>query len=551
MKVSEAVANAFVKEGTEVVFGLMGDGNMSWWSAISKYAQVRMIAVRDEGAGLAMAQGWARYTNKVGVCSVTHGPGITRMTTSLVAAVRSHTPVVICTSKTPFNSENHIQFVEQERVVGATGAGYLEALTPSFAENAVRQAFYRARLESRPIVLSIPHDIQAEECDGDIDDYQPSGTMYAGRQHIRPDRARLNEAVNIIGASKRPVVIVGRGAMEPEAIEAAERLAKRIGALIATTLIAKGLLGNSEYCAGISGLFSPRAVMQLYQETDCVIAIGASLNTRTIAGGHLYPNARIVHIDIAPHLLMGNEQAADCYIQGDAAATIQDIDDMLEKQGVTKEGYRTDAVLKILQSADRDPGEFEIGPGTVDPREAARIMDERLPSNVGVVIGAGHFSSFPVMIMKKPRALHIFVHDFGSIGQGLANAIGIGVACGQPLLCVEGDGGAMQNIQELDTAARLGLKLLYVIMNDEGFGAEYHMMTARGLNPKLALYRSPDFAGAGRVFGGRGRIATSLENIAAGIDEFLAGEGPMVLDIRVSRNVVSIPYRRAQFAQDV
>ena len=77
MKVYEAVANAFVKEGVTTVFGLMGDGNMSWaaaMTALSTSAGVRMIDVRDEGAGLAMAEGWARATGEVGVCNVTHGP---------------------------------------------------------------------------------------------------------------------------------------------------------------------------------------------------------------------------------------------------------------------------------------------------------------------------------------------------------------------------------------------------------------------------------------------------------------------------------------------
>ena len=115
MKVYQAVANAFVKEGTSTVFGLMGDGNMSWAAAMSQQAGVRMVDVRDEGAGLSMAEGWARATGKVGVCNVTHGPGITRMTTSLVAATRARVPLVVYTSRTHFNNEWMNQSLNQER----------------------------------------------------------------------------------------------------------------------------------------------------------------------------------------------------------------------------------------------------------------------------------------------------------------------------------------------------------------------------------------------------------------------------------------------------
>jgi thiamine pyrophosphate-dependent acetolactate synthase large subunit-like protein len=339
--------------------------------------------------------------------------------------------------------------------------------------------------------------------------------------------------------------------MEPQARQAADRLAKRTGALIATTLLARGVLGESEYYAGVSGTLSARAVIQLFEEADCVIAIGAGLNDRTIQGGYLYPHARIVHIDIEPHLMMGNDRSADCYVQGDAATTTQEIDEMLAQQGFAREGFRTAAVRNVLRNAHRDPAEFEIEPGTVDPREAVRVLDDGLPSSVGLVIGSAHNFSFPVWHMKKPRVLQVCVNAFTGVGQLLANAVGVGVAVTEPIVAVDGDGSAMQNIQELDTAARLGIKLLYVIMNDEAYGAEYHKLKAKGRNGNLSVVRSPDLGAVGRAFGCRGRLARTLEEVAAGVDEFLAGDGPMVLDIRVSRNVISIPYRRLHFGQDV
>jgi acetolactate synthase I/II/III large subunit len=551
MKVYEAVANAFIKEGTTTLFGLLGDGQMTWWSAMAKHPALQIVDVRDEGAAVTMAEGWAMATGKVGVCSATQGPGLARMTTALIVATRSRTPVVVYTSKTALNNDHVVQYLNQDQLVAATGAGYIEVLRPSYAEEAVRDAFYRARRESRPMVLTVPLDVQRRECDADGDEYQPSSEMFSGQQAIRPDLNRLREAAEIIGKSKKPVVVLGRGAMSPAAKDAANRLADRIGALVANTLVAKGTLADSDYYAGVSGLFSSREAIELFADADCVIAAGARLSTHTLSGGYLYPKARFIHIDIAPHVMMGSDRGADCYVQGDAAATLQELVEVLEGEGVSSQGFHTAEVRRILSHAGRDPAEFEIEPGTVDPREAMLLLDERLPPEMNLVSsGNAHACSFRVMLMKRRRGLQVYVTSFGCIGQALATGVGAALGAGGPLVCIDGDGSALQNIQELDTVARLNLKFLYVVVNDEAYGAEYHKLRAHERDGNLSVVKSPDFAGLGRDFGCRGRSARTLDELGAAVDDFLAGEGPMVVDLRISRNVISVPYRRLHFGVD-
>jgi len=551
MKVYDAVASAFVKEGATTVFGLLGDGQLTWWSSMVKHPGVRMIDAREEGAGLAMAEGYARASGKVGVCSVTHGPGLARCSLSLIAAARSRTPIVVHTATTSWNDERETQHLNQDRFVAASECGYIEVMKPDYAEEAVRQAFYRARRESRPIVLSIPMDVQNKECESEGEEYVRSTELDGAQQKIRPALDRVQAAVKVISEAKRPVIVLGRGAKDPEARQAADRLGKRIGALIASTLYAKGTLNDSEWYAGVSGLFSTRAAMALFQEADCVIAVGAGLNIRTLGGGYTYPNARIVHIDVQPHVLLGTERGADCYVQGDAAETVREIEAVLAKQGVQRDGYRTAATKNALRGSFRDPGEFEIEPGTVDIREVLGVLDDKLPSSVGLVTGSAHNFSFPVWHMQKPRALQISVTSFTGVGQVIGNAIGAAVGWKDPVVAVDGDGSALQNIQELDTAGRLGVKLLYFIVNDEAYGAEYHKLRAKGFNGDISAVPTPDFGALGRVMGCRGRQAKTLDEVAAGIDEFMKGDGPMVLDVRISRNVISIPYRRVHFGQDV
>jgi thiamine pyrophosphate-dependent acetolactate synthase large subunit-like protein len=283
-----------------------------------------------------------------------------------------------------------------------------------------------------------------------------------------------------------------------------------------------------------------------------VIAVGARLSTHTLAGGYLYSKAKFIHIDIEAHKVMGNDRGADCYVQGDATATLQEINALLEADSVSSRGFRTGEVRRIIANAGRDPAEFEIEPGTVDPREAVALLDEKLPPEIHLVSsGNAHACSFRVMLMKRRRGLQIFCTSFGCIGQALSTAVGAAVGLGGTFVCVEGDGGALQSIQELDTVARLGLKFLYVVVNDEAYGAEYHKLRAHHRDPMLSFVKSPDFAGLGKDFGCRGATACTLDEFSRAIDEFLGGEGPMVIDLRISRNVISIPYRRLHFGMDV
>src|SRR5690242_8402552 len=250
MKVFEGLAKAFVAEGTSAVFGMMGDGNMYWMEALDKLG-VRLLEVRHEGAGLGMADGWARATNTPGIATATCGPGVTQLATALVTAARASSPLVAFCGESPTADEEYVQRFDQSRFAAACEAGFVRVLSPDTAYDAVRKAFYQAKVESRPIMLSAPMDIQQQTMDDD-EEYQASSTLFAS-DLVQPSPDSLNRAADIIASSRKPVIIVGRGAMWSGAGDAALNLGERIGALIATTLMAKNWLSDADYCAGISG----------------------------------------------------------------------------------------------------------------------------------------------------------------------------------------------------------------------------------------------------------------------------------------------------------
>src|SRR5579864_6544294 len=374
MKVSDALANAFVKEGVTTVFGLMGNGNMYWWHALDRHPDVAIYETRHEGTALTMAEGWARATGQPGICTVTQGPGLSQLATALIVAARGRVPLVVFAGDTALNDPHGVQQFDQAKFVDATEAGFVPIWKPSKAEEAVRTAFYRARVESRPIVLNAPMDVQAEEYDGEIDDYQPASTLLPGRQRIQPDPDLLLETAGVIAESKKPVIVVGQGAAAAGAGEAITRLGDRIGALLATTLPMKGWLGESEYHVGVSGLYATRTAIELFADADLVIGVGASLNHYTTEHGYIFPNARYVQIDVKPSMVMGTGKRADYFVQGDAKLTIEVLDQELAEQGVKHTGFRTSETRAMLAEYDPDPREFELDAGTVDPRQVASVL---------------------------------------------------------------------------------------------------------------------------------------------------------------------------------
>src|SRR6202158_6170660 len=314
MKVYERLASAFAGEGVTHIFGMMGDGNMYWMDALDKLTDVEVLEVRHEGVGLGMADGWARHTHTPGVCTATCGPGVTQLATAVVTAALAEAPLVASVGEFPGTEQDYIQRFDQSRFAAACEAGFVRITSPEYADEAVRKAFYLARLESRPIMLSAPMDVQQMKFE-DEEPYKPSSTLLPARRTARADPDMLAKAADIIASGKKPVMVVGRGAMWSGAGDAVVKFGKRIGALLATTLRAKNWLADAEYHAGISGLYATKTAIQLFEEADCVIAIGASMNRYTTEHGYLYPNARYIHLDAKPHVMMGSGRSADCYLQ--------------------------------------------------------------------------------------------------------------------------------------------------------------------------------------------------------------------------------------------
>jgi len=551
MKVYEGLAKAFVDEGTTAVFGMMGSANQHWINALSRLG-VRIYDVRHEGTGLAMAEAMAITSGSPGICTTTSGPAVTQLATTMVVASRSRTPLVVFCGDERWGDIDHNHAFDQARFAAAIECGFLRVTSAETAYETVRRAFYVARTESRPMMVSAPLDVQLALMD-ELDEYVPSSASIAPKTNS-PDPSDILEAANIIAESKFPVLILGHGAVVSDAGDVALRVAHRIGGLVSTTMLAMNWpISGRDYHVGMSGLYSTKTAMELFQDADCVIAVGASLNKYTTQHGYLYPNARFVQINVQPQVAMGDGRLADCYVQGDGRLALEMIDEILAERSIQRIGYRSPGVLERLAEAHQDPVVYELQDGTVDPRDACRMLDELLPQDIGLVISGSHAPSIALMLCQAPRS---FIHVnkyFGGMSKGLAAAIGAAIATSAPTAVVEGDAGFMMHLSEFETAVRYSLPLFVAVLNDQALGSELHdPAVANGdLDPSLTFISTPNLGAVGVALGGRGHLVQTLEDLRVAVSDFVSNPGPMLVDIRISSNVVSLPYRRIQGIDDV
>jgi acetolactate synthase I/II/III large subunit len=549
-QVSDVLAQAFAAEGVDTLFTLMGDANMYWSAAMADNQGVRLIHARHEHCACAMADAYARATGKVGVAAVTCGPGFTQIMTALTMAARGNAPLVVFSGDAPIGASWYMQQIDQAPLALATGAHFVPIRTIDRALDCVREAFYVARAERRPVVLSVPLDLQ-QEAFPYLPDYTPSTDLVPRRQVVMPDPALVDEVVAMVAGAERPVVIGGRGAVWSGAKAALEALAEHSGALLATTLLAKGLFDGNPFALDIAGTFASDLAREFFAESDLVIAAGAGLGHYTTEGGYLYPNAKVVQIDVNPRGLWQGLRTADLHIKADARATAEAITRRLVERGIRRPGWRSNAVAAQIAADTPDAKEFKVTPGTLDPRPVVRELDAVIPKDWDIVVAGGHCFGFGMTQLKGRAAGKYHTPlDFGAIGSGLSAAIGVSAARGNDkVLLIDGDGSLYQHIQELETVRRHGLKLLICVLNDGGYGAETHKFRAHGGDPRHATHGRGDLAATARGFGLNGARVTEMGRFEGLFREHQQSPGATLWDVHTDDLIPTRQFRRVHYGE--
>lgn len=546
MLLYDYLAAAFEAEGVDTVFGLMGDGNMFWMSAMAGRVGAEIVHARHENAAVAMADGYARANGRVGVATVTCGPGVTQILTSLTASVRARTPLVVFAGQTPVGAAFHLQELDQRPVVCSTGAEFVGVATMDQALDAVARAFHLARTLRIPVVLSVPYDLQETD--------QPwtevvvsSDALVPQAPPNAPSPQAIADVAALLRTAETPVIVAGAGAVRSGCRDEILRLADLTDAHVATTLRAKDWFEGEPRDLGIAGAFAGEAAREIFAEADVVLGLGARLGSYTTEAGYLFPLAHVVQVDLAPAGYLDGQRVADSYVRADAKAAVEALTALLPGRPVTgRRGQGRPLLERPARPAHRagDP---------LDPSDAVQAIDQAVPADASITVGAGHFWNFvvPGLTGRSPLNYH-FTYDFGVIGQAVPTAVGVATAHRRagittPSVVIEGDGSLLMNVQELETIARHGLPLLIIVMNDGAYGAEYHKLVAKGGDGDHAVFGRTDLAATARSFGLHGLSPGSPGELGTAIAEFLADPRGTVLDVPLDHHAVSDQYRRLYY----
>ncbi|OJJ13090.1 acetolactate synthase [Alphaproteobacteria bacterium AO1-B] len=524
--VYQSIAKAIKDHGVETMFGLMGDANLFMVDSFVRHCSGRFVPAAHEGSSVLMALAYTHVSGAVGVATVTHGPALTNCLTAITEGVRGHLPIVLFAGDTPAENPRHLQGIDQRELIKATGAGFEQLRTPETVVMDVARAFYRAQVERRPIVLNMPADFMWQEAAYEkhiLDVFTAPGGVAEG--------GILDEAIGMIASARRPMILAGGGAID--ARDQLIKLADRLEAPLATTLKAKGLFKDHPYNIDIFGTLSTPAAYDLIAQTDCIVCFGTGLHDFTTDRGKLMKDKRIVQVDVEPTAI-GGALHPDAALLADAGLTAETIIYWLNEAEIPASGFtrELDAASLTAHPVDKKT----TAEGFVNYVGALERFEAALPKDRILVTDGGRFMTEVWCRISAPDPKS-FVNtaNFGSIGLGLQEAIGAGVAApDRPVVLFTGDGGFMMGgINEFNTAVRLGLDLIIIVANDSAYGAEHIQFLDRQMDPSLTTFQWPSFAEVATSLGGTGVEVWSDDELQTALNALENRKGPILIELRL------------------
>lgn len=548
MRAHEAVIRLLDAEGVSTLFTLMSEDTMRMLSTISTdwSDRISLIKTRHEQGAVAMADGYARSTDGIGVCLVGRGPAIAQTGSAMLTARRRGSNVLVIVPEPRLSGQYDLKQYDQECHIRSTAETVLSIRSHEALVDDFREAIRRTRLGDGPVVVQIPWDI----LDGEMSPPDnlaeamatPPGTVENADARLHPNEELVSEAVDIYldsDAYQPPIILAGRGAVKSDARDALESLAQRTSALLTATLQSRHFFGDHPYYLGFIGSRGSNLANRYTNESQVVFAFGASLNPYTADSGHVFgEETRVIHIDTDPATL-GQHTVPDLAILGDARVTAEALVAELEDRNVNRDGELWSESLRneIANFSVMNDQEFEEIPGTIDPRELILTLDDVLPSNRSVITDGGHFTRWVTDALYTDPEAYVSTTEFASIGLGLP--IGIGTALGatdRACVAICGDSGFMMSLPELETAVRNEVPLVVIVWNDSCLGTEYHSLDVAGYSGDVAFVPTPSFAEVAQSLGAKGYTVSDTDELRD-LAAVFTGDEPVVIDCQINHLV--------------
>jgi thiamine pyrophosphate-dependent acetolactate synthase large subunit-like protein len=522
------VIEALRAEGVRHVFGIPGVHNLPIYNALLRQSAIRHTLARHEQGAAFMADGYARSSGQPGVLIVTTGPGATNTLTALAESYAGSIPVLTIMSDVPLPVLG--------REVGALHeiVNQIECFKPAcrWAETIADGRMIASSIQGAfdlfessrpgPIALSIPADLLATTTDGRI---------VAGLRRARPPCHvdEIDEAARLLSRAARPLIIAGGGVVSSSASGELREVARRLGAPVVTTVMGRGTMPDPDpLWHGV--LPNGRATEELIKAADVIFAVGCRFAHRSTQGLLLNlafaPDQTLIHLDVDPTVI-GRLFKPQLGIVGDARDGLARLLGFLAAPPRERD-WRTERLLGLRTAAN---ARYTAQVETFIQVLRRSLADDAIVVNDQTGINYWMEWRFPVL---APRT---FLYPVGTatLGYGIPSAIGAKIANpDRQVVAVVGDGGFMFSVNELATAVKYGLGVVFVVVNDDRFGAiKYLQDRMFGLSGEVDL-QNPDFPVLSRAFGAAGERVASLDALGDALGRALARSGPTVLELRMA-----------------
>jgi len=521
------------KENVEVIFGYPGGQVLPIFDQLYD-APVKFILTRHEQAAAHAADGYARATGKVGVCLATSGPGATNLVTGIATAYMDSIPMVAITGQVKSFLIGNDAFQEAD-ITGITRPitkhNYLVEDVLDLAR-VMKEAFHVASTgRPGPVLVDIPSDIQMQETE----------FIYPEKVHMRGYNPTYNghpgqikRAAKAIGASKRPILYVGGGAMACDAADEVYKLAVKNDIPVAMTLLGLGAFPMTHSLAlGMLGMHGTAYANHAIMDSDLIIAVGARFDDRVTGKLDAFaPHATVIHIDIDP-ASVSKTVDVDIPIVGDAAIVLKQLNKTVDKPQ-TKEWLKTiDGWKKTYPMKYKDDEKLR-------PQYVVEQIYEATKGDAIICTEVGQNQMWAAQYFKfiKPRTI-ISSGGLGTMGYGFPAAIGAKFGRpNMPVFDVAGDGSIQMNIQELATAVIEKIPVKIVILNNSCLGMVrqwQELFYKKRYSYTKFCANTPDFVKLAESYGAVGMMITKKQDVKKAIEKALKIDNTVIMDFRVEQ----------------
>jgi acetolactate synthase I/II/III large subunit len=545
MRAVDALMECLKAEGVDVVFGLPGGANLPTYDAFYD-AGIRHILVRHEAGGGHAAEGYAKATGKVGVSLATSGPGATNLITPICDAMMDSVPVVFITGQVRTELLGTDGFQEAD-TIGITMPVVKHSFMiqhPLEIPRSIHEAFHIARTgRPGPVVVDIPQDLSRADIpyepvtDVRLPGYQP--TTEGNQKQIRI-------AAKALANSRRPIIYAGGGVTNANAAAELTELATSDRFPVTCTVMGLGAFsGTHDQWLGMLGMHGTRAANYAMDEADLICAIGARFDDRVTGKlSEFAPRAKFIHIDIDPAEISKNVPA-HIPIVGDAKNILPRL--TAEYRALEADPGRLEewwSRIRVWQ--ERHPLRYEdSADAEIKPQFMIQALYEATGGDAIVTSDVGQHQMWAAQWYHFPQPRRwINSGGLGTMGFGLPAAMGAKVGCpDQTVVCIAGDGSVQMNMQELATCAQEGIAIKVFIMNNGYLGMvrQWQELFWDKRYSQVDTGQWPDFVKVAEAYGATGLRFEDKRTLVSDMKEALATEGPVLVDVRVTREENTYP----------